>query len=218
MELFCPSCGEDLTHAPLRLGDRWCEYCGTRSSHRACLRAVPRAVRFASPLAEPPPKVFIRLDGEVFRLELSRYDEDESALFWVFILVYAFAMGGLYLSGSLAGIWLFLVISVSVLVMLSAGAAWRTWGRDILSIDARSLAICRGLGRWRGGERRIDRSRVRSVELVRLPNRLGRYGNLPGFAIRFVLDDGARVDFGLGHGYPQLSHAARWLRETVELT
>lgn len=216
--MFCPSCGEDLTHAPLRLGDRWCEYCGTRSSNRACLRALPRAVRLAGPLAEPPPKLVIRLDGEVFRLELSPNDEDESALCWIFIVVYAFAVGGLYLSGGLAGIWLFPVISVFVLVILSAWAVRRTWGRDILSVDARSLAICRGLGRWRGEERRIDRSRLRSVELVRLPDKLGRYGDLPGFAIRFILADGARVDFGLGHGYPQLSHAARWLRETLGLT
>jgi len=218
VELFCPSCGDDLANAPLRLGDRWCDYCGTCSSPRACLRALPRAVRLASPLAEPPPKVVILQDGDAFRLELSRNNEDESALFWVLIVVYAFVAGGLLLSGGLGRIWLFPAVFVSVLVVLSAVAALRTWGRDILLVDAQSLAICQGLGRWRRGERHIQRSRLRSVELVRLPNALGRYGDRPGFAIRFVLDDGAQVDFGLGHGYSQLSHAARWLRETVKLT
>lgn len=217
MELFCPSCGEDLTRAPLRLGDRWCEYCGALSSPRACLRALPRAVRLAGPLAESPPKVVLRQEGEVFHLELSRNDEDESALFWVFVVVYGFTLGGLLLSSDLGRTWLFPVIFALVFAVLSVGAVLKTWSRDVLSVDARSLVFCRALGRWRSGVRRIERGRLRSVELVRIPNALGRYRNLPGFVIRFRLDDGGYVDFGLGQGYPQLSHAVRWLREANQI-
>jgi len=215
--MFCPSCGEDLTRAPLRLGDRWCEYCGTLSSQRACLRALPRAVRSAGPMAEPPPKIVIRQDGEVLRLELSRNDEDETALFWVFIVVYGFSVGGLILSSDLWRTWLFPVIAALVLAVMSVGVVLKTWSRDVLSVDSRSLVVCRAMGRWRSGVRRIERARLRSVELVRLPNTLGRYRNLPGFVIRFRLDDGGCFDFGLGQGYAQLSHAVRWLREANQI-
>lgn len=217
VDKYCPSCGEDLRHAPLRLGDTWCAYCGTASSLRACLRATPRALRLAAPLAESPPGVFIRQAGETFRLELSRRGENQTALIWAFLVVYAFTFGGLLLSGVGALSWVFPALYGGGFCVIAAGAVWLTWGRDTIEVDRRALVLGRSVGRWRQEEWRVERGLLRSVDLVRKPNALGRYRDLPGFILRFQRHDGIRFDFGLGHGYPQMSHAYRLLRETQGL-
>lgn len=215
VEKYCPSCGEDLGDAPLRLGDPWCDYCGTANSLRACLRATPRALRLAAPLAEPPPGVVIRQEGETFRLELSRRGENETALVWVFLVVYGFTVGGMLLSGVGASSWICSALYGGGFCVIAAGAVWLTWGRDTIVLDGRSLVFGRSVGRWRQEEWRVECGLLRSVDLVRMPNALGRHRDLPGFVLRFLRHDGSRFDFGLGHGYPQLSHAYRRLRETL---
>lgn len=214
--MFCPSCGENLTEAPSRLGDRWCEYCGTASSPRACLLALSREARLSRPLGDPPTEVVISHEGGVFLVSLA-HDGTNAAFSWVMTVVFAFVMFAAVLSfGPVLG-WVIPALYVSALLVMSWLAIRYTFGRDTLAVDSRTLTIGRSLGRWNEPEDCLDRHRIKSCQLLRKPRSRGRYRDLPGFLIRFELDDGRHIDFGFGHDYPQLAFVMRWLRDVARI-
>ena len=151
-------------------------------------------------------------------MRFSHYDETGTPFLWVFLVVGVLTLAGPILGGLLPfkG-WLIYGGFASLFAFVLSACAWSTWGCETLTVDARMLVIGRGLGRWRWERRRIDRRRVRSVELVRLPRSRGKGRNLPGFVLRFLLEDGVVIDFGFGLDYRTLHHAARWLGEVAKV-